>query len=130
MADNNARKIVSVADGAGVNHTDANGLTTRTGGGAVSAFDTLLVAVSGCSTAVLGSLLKRDGFEPTKLTAEVEGQRGEMPPRPFVSMTAHFTVECAGLTVEKLQHYAELAEKMCPVIQSLGCKVTTQVTLL
>jgi uncharacterized OsmC-like protein len=130
MADNNARKIVSVVDGAGVNHTDANGLTTRTGGGAVSAFDTLLVAASGCSCSVLGSLLKRDGFEPTKLTAEVEGQRGEMPPRPYVSLTIHFTVECAGLTAEKLQNYAELAEKMCPVVQSLGCKVTPEVTLL
>lgn len=128
MAD--VRKLSSIVDGAGVNHTDVNGLTARTGGGAISAFDTLIVAVTGCSCSVLGGILKRDGFEPTKISAEAEGVRGEVPPRPYVAINVHFTVQCAGLTAAKLAEYAELAEKMCPVIQSLNCKVTPTVTLL
>jgi uncharacterized OsmC-like protein len=129
MADNTARKISFVTDNGGVNHTDVNGYTTRTGGGTVTAFDTVLVAVGGCSCAVLEGVLKREGFAPNKITGDVEGVRGEVPPRPYVAITVHFNIDCPGLTEQKAAKYVELAEKSCPVIQSLKCKVTPSFTL-
>lgn len=127
MAD--SRRISSVTDNGGVNHTDVNGYTTRTGGGTVTAFDTVLVAVGGCCCAVLEGLLKREGFAPVKIAGEVEGVRGEVPPRPYVAMTVKFTIECPGLTPEQAAKYVEMSEKNCPVIQSLQCKVTPTFTL-
>lgn len=127
MAD--TRKIFSVVDAGGVNHTDVNGHQTRTGGGAITAFDTVLVAVGGCSCAVLEGLLKRDGLVPAKITADVEGVRGEVPPRPYVAITVHFSIECPGLSQDQAARYIEQVEQACPVIQSLKCKVTTEFTL-
>lgn len=127
MAD--TRKIYSVVDNGGVNHTDVNGHQTRTGGSAITAFDTVLVAVGGCSCAVLEELLKRDGLVPAKITADVEGVRGEVPPRPYVAITVHFSIECPGLSQEQAATYVGQVEQFCPVIQSLKCRVTSEFTL-
>ncbi|MGE5559577.1 MAG: OsmC family protein [Chloroflexota bacterium] len=125
MADNTIRTITSVTDNGGVNHTDVNGYHTRTGGGTITAFDTVLVAVGGCSCAVLEGLLKRDGYSPVKITGAVEGTRGEVPPRPFVAVKVHFGIECPGLDAQKAAKYVESVEQHCPVIQSLKCSVTS-----
>lgn len=116
------RKITATVEGAGVLCRDANGVEVKTGGGGPSALDLLLMAVAGCSGAVLRAVLAKEGFTPERVEISVEGERADHP-RRFSGLRVHFDVVCPGITREKLGQCLVATERACPVIQTLSAEV-------
>lgn len=126
MAD--TQKITAYVAENGVSCSDANGIEVKAGGGGPRATDLLLMAVAGCSGSVLRSLLRKEGFEPSKIEMTIEGVRVDNP-RRFATINAHYDIACPGLTEEKLRECLEKTEQGCPVIQTLRAEVKLSFTL-
>lgn len=122
MADN-ISIIRARTEGSATICSDAEGAEVRIGGGGPHATDLLLMAVAGCSMAVLKSLIKRDGMIAVRLDAEVEGVRSETSPKRYTDITIRYEIECPGLTDEKMQKYIKITEQACPVVQSLNAAI-------
>ncbi len=102
---------------------NASGVKVTAGGEGPKATDLLLMAVAGCSGATLKGIMGRDGLSPDVIDMKVDGVRSETSPKRFTDIHVHYTVVCQGLTPEKLEHYLDLTEKVCPVVQSLTAKM-------
>lgn len=122
MADNVQKITASLNDGS-ILCSDNQGAQVKIGGGGPRATDLLLMAVAGCSAATLSALLKRDGYQISKLDMTVEGLRGEERPRRFTDIYVKYDIRCEGLAPAKLEEYLKLTEQFCPVIQSVSARV-------
>jgi putative redox protein len=100
-----------------------SGAKVTVGGEGPRATDLVLMAVAGCSGATLKAIMGRDGLNPDVIDMTVEGVRSETSPKRFTDIHVHYTVACEGLSPEKLQHYLNLTEKVCPVVQSLNANM-------
>lgn len=122
------QKITAFVAESGVQCADSNGVSIKAGGGGPRATDLLLMAVAGCSGAVLKAVLAKEGFSASKIEMSVEGTRADNP-RRFSVISAHYDVVCAGITEEKLRECLEQTEKGCPVIRTLNAEVKMTFTL-
>lgn len=116
------QKITASVAETGVLCADSNGVQVKAGGGGPRATDLLLMAVAGCSGAVLRSVLGKEGHRASKIDMSIEGVRADNP-RRFATINAHYDVVCPGLTEAKLLECLEKTEQGCPVIQSLSAEV-------
>jgi uncharacterized OsmC-like protein len=122
------QKITASVAESGVLCVDSNGNRVMAGGGGPRATDLLLMAVAGCSGAVLKVVLAKEGFTPATIEMSIEGVRADHP-RRFSAINAHYDVICTGLTEDKLKECLEKTEKACPVIQSLSVEMKYTFTL-
>lgn len=120
MAD--TQKITAVLTPEGVTSESADGKTMSSADGPKPT-DLLLMAVVECSGLTLGAVLNRDGVEPDKIAINLEGIRNKVSPREFTDINMHYDVHCPGLDAKKLERYLKIAERSCPVVQSLKAKV-------
>jgi putative redox protein len=82
--------------------------------------DVLLSALGGCTGMDVISILRKMRTEPTRFEIQIEGERGEESPRPFVKI--HLTYIVAGdVPEENLRKAVDLSlTKYCPVANTLA----------
>jgi putative redox protein len=116
-------KITASLEGDGILCSDQEGSQVMLGDGGPSAIELLLMSVAGCSGATLNALFNRDKVKVSKLEMAVEGVRSDSRPTRYTDIKVEFIIDCDTLTHEKLEHYLQLAERLCPVVQSLNSSV-------
>jgi len=99
-------------------------------GGADSAarpIDVLLSALGGCTGMDVLAILRKMRTEPSRFSIEIDGTRGETPPKPFEKI--HLTYVVAGdVPEENLRKAIDLSlTKYCPVAGTLAgvAEITT-----
>ncbi len=93
-----------------------------------NALELLLMAVAGCSGAVLGGVLEREGYKPDRVEISVAGEWAQNP-RRFGTIKVAYDIHCPGLSEEKMQKFLLITERACPVVQTLSAKFETSFTL-
>lgn len=118
-----AKAHVQWHEGMNFTGTDGDGRTTKISGGAgdgVSPMQMLLIALGSCASVDVVSILKKQRQELEDLQVEVEGNRGEEPPRPYETIHMHFIAK-GDVDATKLERAISLStEKYCGVHGTLS----------
>ncbi len=100
--------------------------TSQPGAKGVSPMESILMAVAGCSSIDIVSILKKQRQEITGFSAEVEGERVQVDEaKPFKSIVVKFFLE-GNVDPKKALKSAQLSfDKYCSVSKTLEPNVAT-----
>jgi putative redox protein len=103
---------------------DANGrgtLMSGMEGPGVRPMQMLLLALGGCSSIDVLSILQKQRLNISNLEVELDGERAEEEPRPFKKIHIHFIVSGQQIDPKKVERAIKLStEKYCGVYVSLS----------
>ncbi|MFO7942427.1 MAG: OsmC family protein [Bacillota bacterium] len=92
-----------------------------------SPVDLLVVSLAGCASLTLQAILEKKRITVEELDVDIEATYSEDRPRRLTNMDMKFSVRAPGLDREELESSMEIAERYCPVHQTLvgGTDITT-----
>jgi len=103
---------------------DANGRATLMSSGegpGVSPMQMLLLGLGGCSAVDVVGILQKQHEPLADLEVIVEGQRGEVLPKPWTGIHLHYIVTGRGLDAHKVERAINLSvEKYCGAYATLS----------
>ena len=104
-------------------HQHATLMSSGDGPG-VSPMQMLLLGLGGCSMIDVVGILQKQRQPLEDIEIVIEGERGEVMPKPWTQMHLHFIVTGAGLDVHKVERAIDLSiEKYCGVHATLASAV-------
>ena len=105
-----------------------NEKVARTG---MSPMQLVLNALGACAGMDVSHMLSKRRLQVNSYTIELEGERPEDVPSPFVRITARHVLDVPGLTREQAERLVDLAmNKYCSVGASLKAELSYEVELL
>ncbi|MFP4199845.1 MAG: OsmC family protein [Clostridia bacterium] len=90
-----------------------------------SPVDLLVASAAGCASLTLQAILEKKRITVEELKVDIEATYSEDRPRRLVTMDMKYTVRAPGLDQDALESSMEIAERYCPVAQTLlnGAKI-------